>query len=219
MSITERIESQIQNYLNDPTVGKEVVRLRTYFHLNVFIPNDEEALRNKYKSAIENHNKVVFSHIMGKRVDFDSGIDLFCPSETLVKNDIEDAVKVNHKIKCSMLRVEPFFLNPPPIQPPKMDLFEAFPVGYYLYMRSSTGTKTPCRLANLTGIIDSGYRGDIVAAFDNHGSKSYTIGQHDRVVQICPPDLSYPIYVELVDAVEDLGQTERGGGGFGSTGM
>lgn len=217
MSVTERIEQKLHTYLNESD-KKEVIRLRTYFHLKVFIPENEESLRDKYTAAIEQHNETVFSHIMGKRVDFDSGIDLFCPEETVVKDGGDDAVKINHKIKCSMLRVEPFFLNPPPTQPEKMNLFDAFPVGYYLYMRSSTGTKTPCRLANLTGIIDSGYRGDIIAAFDNRSTKSYTIGQYDRVVQICPPDLSYPIYVELVDTLEELGETKRGDGGFGSTG-
>lgn len=219
MSFENTIKKRIEEYLNDNNSNtSKVIRLRTYFHLKVYIPENEEALREKYQSAIEKHNKVVFPHVMGERVDFDCGFDLFCPEETVIKNELTDAVKVNHKIKCSMTRVEPFFLNPPPKQLSKLNLFEEFPVGYYLYMRSSTGTKTPCRLANLTGIIDTGYRGDLIAAFDNNSRHSHTINQHDRVVQICPPDLSYPIYVEQVDKLEDLGKTDRGEGGFGSTG-
>ena len=96
------------------------------------------------------------------------------------------------------------------------------PVSFYLYPRSSIG-KTPLRMSNSVGIIDSGYRGHIIAAFDappefTCKGGSYTVDAYQRLVQICPPDLSYPIYVELVDAIEDLGQTERGEGGFGSTG-
>ena len=41
------------------------------------------------------------------------------------------------------------------------------PCGYYLYPRSSTGSKTPLRLSNSIGVIDSGYRGNLIACFDN----------------------------------------------------
>ena len=95
------------------------------------------------------------------------------------------------------------------------------PVGYYLYPRSSTGTKTPLRLSNSVGIIDSGYRGNIIAAFDNRDSSNdgdFKVEKGSRVVQICPPELSYPVLVEIVDNESDLGTTNRGEGGFGSTG-
>ena len=89
------------------------------------------------------------------------------------------------------------------------------PVGYFLYPRSSTGTKTPLRLANSLGIIDAGYRGNYIAAFDNIREAVFTVDRLQRLVQICPPNLTYPLRVELV---EELEQTERGAGGFGSTG-
>jgi dUTP pyrophosphatase len=92
------------------------------------------------------------------------------------------------------------------------------PVAFYLYPRSSTGTKTPLRLANSVGIIDSGYRGPLIAAFDNGNEDDFQIQDKQRLVQICAPDLSYPIYVILVDSEEELGKTNRGSGGFGSTG-
>jgi dUTP pyrophosphatase len=88
-------------------------------------------------------------------------------------------------------------------------------VGYFLYPRSSTGTKTPLRLANSIGIIDAGYRGNYIAAFDNIRTESFKVERLQRLVQICPPNLTYPLRVELV---EDLEQTIRGTGGFGSTG-
>jgi dUTP pyrophosphatase len=74
------------------------------------------------------------------------------------------------------------------------------------------------RLANSTGIIDSGYRGNIIGAFDNF-QNLHVVNQFDRIVQICAPGL-IPIFVELVEREEDLGrETARGGGGFGSTGV
>jgi dUTP pyrophosphatase len=93
-----------------------------------------------------------------------------------------------------------------------------YSVGYYLYPRSSTGTKTPLRLANSVGIIDSGYRGNIISVFDNWKNSTYVVEKYNRLVQICPPDLSYPMSVTMVENDDTLGRTERGEGGFGSTG-
>jgi dUTP pyrophosphatase len=85
-----------------------------------------------------------------------------------------------------------------------------------MYPRSSTGLKTPLRLANSVGVIDAGYRGNYIAVFDNVRTEPFSVEQGQRLVQICPPNLTYPLKVVLVD---DLGaQTLRGEGGFGSTG-
>ena len=93
---------------------------------------------------------------------------------------------------------------------------EPYNTGYCLHPRSSV-SKTPLRLANSTGIIDSGYRGNIIGMFDCD-APGFTVEQYDRIAQICAPSLM-PIYVELVDSFDQLGeQTVRGGGGFGSTG-
>jgi dUTP pyrophosphatase len=86
-----------------------------------------------------------------------------------------------------------------------------------MYPRSSL-SKTSLRLANSVGIIDSGYRGNLIGMFDLLGIESYEVNQYDRLVQVCAPGL-VPIYVEIVDMLEDLGtHTLRGTGGFGSTG-
>ena len=92
-----------------------------------------------------------------------------------------------------------------------------YPTGFYMYPRSSL-SKTPLRLANSVGIIDSGYRGDLIGAFDcNTHGEQYAVLKNDKLVQICGPGL-VPVLVELVDSVELLGITDRGDGGFGSTG-
>ena len=85
--------------------------------------------------------------------------------------------------------------------------------GYYLYPRSSI-IKTPLRLSNSVGIIDAGYRGEIIAAVDNRSDQPYFVEAGTRLFQLCFPDLK-PFEVEFV---EELTQTARGAGGFGSTG-
>lgn len=94
--------------------------------------------------------------------------------------------------------------------------------GYYLYPRSSI-IKTPLRLANSVGIIDAGYRGEIIAVVDNidRNKDIMTVIRNyakktERLFQICAPDLS-SFKVELIENEEILGKTERGEGGFGST--
>ena len=92
-------------------------------------------------------------------------------------------------------------------------------IPFYLYPRSSI-SKTPLMLANHTGIIDAGYRGNLMVAlralyFDN--DNCYSIKSGTRLFQICDPKLR-PIYVQIVDESE-LTTTERSDGGFGSTGV
>jgi dUTP pyrophosphatase len=102
--------------------------------------------------------------------------------------------------------------------------------GFYLYPRSSI-SKTRMRLANSVGIIDAGYRGDLIAAVDTIGLFGSTdiwhvwketlspIKKYDRYFQVCAPDLS-PFLVHIVDTEEELSPpTTRGHGGFGSTGV
>ena len=86
---------------------------------------------------------------------------------------------------------------------------------YYIYPRSSI-SKTPLRLANCVGIIDSGYRGEMGVVFDNIHDEIIEIEPYSRLIQACTPDL-VPFGVKIVDA--DFDKTERGAGGFGSTGV
>ena len=104
------------------------------------------------------------------------------------------------------------------------------PCGFYLYPRSSI-SKTRMRLANSVGIIDAGYRGDLIAAVDTIGvfgstdiwniwnETLYPMKKYDRYFQICAPDLS-PFLVHIVETEGDLSPpTTRGHGGFGSSGV
>ena len=126
----------------------------------------------------------------------DSGIDLFTPETITVQPG--ETVKINLQIKCEALH----------------DTIENTNVSYYLYPRSSI-VKTPLRMSNSVGIIDAGYRGEIIACVDNIKNEPYTITQGDRLFQICAGNLE-PIVFKLV---EELSNTQRGSGGFGSTGQ
>lgn len=91
------------------------------------------------------------------------------------------------------------------------------PEGYHaeIFLRSSTGAKTPFRVSNSAGIIDSDYRGEVCALIDNiNWCMPEVVRDGDRIVQMLivkDPD------VELVEA-DELSKTDRGASSFGSTG-
>ena len=85
--------------------------------------------------------------------------------------------------------------------------------GYYLMPRSSI-SKTPLRMSNSIGLIDGGYRGEIMACCDNIKDYSYKIEKGQRLFQLVAFDLS-PITYTIKN---DLTNSTRGIGGFGSTG-
>ena len=84
---------------------------------------------------------------------------------------------------------------------------------YFLLARSSI-SKTPLRLANSIGLIDGGYRGEIMAPCDNIKDFEYTVEKGQRLFQLVAADCSAISYT----IEEELSDTSRGAGGFGSTG-
>ncbi len=91
------------------------------------------------------------------------------------------------------------------------------PEGYALFIvpRSSIGVKTPLRQSNSVGIIDSDYRGEIAVILDNLSGKSWIVGAGERVAQ----GFVLPVPTVKFEEVEELSETKRGHGGFGSTGV
>ena len=87
---------------------------------------------------------------------------------------------------------------------------------YWLLPRSSI-SKTPMRLANSVGLIDSGYRGIVTAVVDAV-SKDHAVVAGDRYFQLAAPDLMPFSSVQIVNEIPG-GPTLRGTGGFGSTGV
>ena len=84
---------------------------------------------------------------------------------------------------------------------------------YYLIPRSSI-SKTPLRMSNSIGLIDGGYRGEIMAMCDNIKTDKYKVNKGERLFQLVACDSS----VIEFEIVNELSDTSRGIGGFGSTG-
>jgi dUTP pyrophosphatase len=125
----------------------------------------------------------------------DSGLDLFCPEDIIIGPG--ETMKIDLQIQCEALH----------------DNIENNNVSYYLYPRSSI-IKTPLRLANSIGIIDAGYRGNIIACVDNIKNYEFKVEKGSRLFQICGPTLE-PIEIRVIN---ELSNSQRGSGGFGSTG-
>jgi len=218
----------MSNFINNYFGGNLNNLLNNYeriMHLKLFVDSDDNHLKNMYYTAADNHNK----KILNNPTHIDAGFDLFAPGN---ENNLEievwgdslrffgpgwtDAKPVNKldlKVCCSARMLT--------------DRGKVFNTGYYMYPRSSL-SKTQLRLANSVGIIDSGYRGHLMGMFDvvnidphptsDDNEADYFGKKFDRYLQICAPGL-VPIIVEIVNSKQDLGEeTERGEGGFGSTG-
>ena len=82
-----------------------------------------------------------------------------------------------------------------------------------VFPRSSI-VKTDQRLANAVGVIDSDYRGEILVALHNHGSLPRSIEPGERIAQL----VIVPCLAAAFAEADELSDTERGAGGFGSTG-
>ena len=119
----------------------------------------------------------------------DAGLDIYIVEEQTIKPGETTRIKLG--ISCENIDKKAYFLMP----------------------RSSI-SKTPLRLANSVGLIDAGYRGEIMAAVDNIKDISYRLEIGQRLFQIVAMDGS-EIHFDLTD---NLSRTSRGKGGFGSTG-
>ena len=90
------------------------------------------------------------------------------------------------------------------------------PVGMVglIYARSGLACKKGLAPANKVGVIDSDYRGEIMVALHNHGTEPQVIATGERIAQM----VIAPFYTAEYTEVEELSDTVRGEGGFGSTG-
>ena len=173
-----------------------------------------DELVKTYEDKVEEHNQKIY----GSQYP-DSGFDLFIPFDYseyeygYTDNRLSPVTfRAPLGVKCSMSRFNAVYKK-------------SSATGYYLYPRSSI-VKTPFRLSNSVGIIDSGYRGEIMAVVDNIDAVNNDIKTclnkymppMSRMFQICSPTLE-PFMIQIVDSEEKLGLTERGSGGFGSTGL
>ena len=119
----------------------------------------------------------------------DAGLDLFITKDQVI--DPGSTAKIHLGISCENMEMKP-----------------------YLLMARSSISKTPLRLSNAVGLIDAGYRGEIMAAVDNIKDSSYRLQKGQRLFQLVSMN-GESIHFDLVDTLSD---TSRGEDGFGSTG-
>ncbi len=84
-----------------------------------------------------------------------------------------------------------------------------------IYARSGLASKNGVTLVNCVGVVDSDYRGEIVVPLINLGNDDYIIEKGARIAQL----VVTPIILPEIEEVSELGDTDRGSGGFGSTGI
>ena len=96
-------------------------------------------------------------------------------------------------------------------------LFCAIPDGYEIQVRPRSGlaAKNGVTVLNTPGTIDSDYRGEICVILINLGDEDFTVQNGDRMAQLVVAPVTQGIFVRA----EQLDETERGAGGFGSTGV
>ena len=111
----------------------------------------------------------------------------------------------------------PFHIKVPADSQKKIPLGLAveIPKGYMgLLVPRSSMSKTPLRCANSVGVIDADYRGELSIAYENISCSDYMIFRGDRIAQL----IIVPIAIVDVEEAQTLSETERGNGGYGSTG-
>ena len=205
----QNLDDYIADYIDD---SKNHGSHPKYYELFIYLdPDLDNHIKEKYISNVNKHNELVdlylnFLKNNGTNYCLNAGFDLICPNDVLC--NFGELICVDHKITCCMKLQNKY-------------------VSYYLYSRSSTPIKTPLRLANNVGIIDSGYRGNIKALFDcvydkkfyNNSCESFTLESNKCYIQICTPNIEHPMKINIVNNLNELGDnTSRGSGGFGSTG-
>ena len=112
---------------------------------------------------------------------------------------------------------EPYYLHPDKTFIIPTGIACDFPEGYYglVIPRSSVGIKRKMELANTVGVIDFDYKGEIMMVFTNRGNSTQVIEPGERLAQMI---LQKYVTYDIIET-DTLTETERGDGGFGSTGV
>ena len=107
--------------------------------------------------------------------------------------------------------------------------FKAIPTGIRLEIpegyegqvrpRSGLAAKNGVTVLNSPGTVDADYRGEVKVILINHSGQHFTITHGDRIAQLVIAEVDHSITLELVKDSEELSETDRGSGGFGSSGI
>jgi dUTP pyrophosphatase len=179
-------------YFDKTIIEKEIKMLITEYHL-VLYRNHE----NTYQNLVKKDN-----------YHGDSGIDIYMPNEVIIP--AHSQVKVRLGLHAAVRKKTKMNF------PGSGDYCVMESASFFLLPRSSI-SKTPLRLSNSIGLIDSGYRGELLVYLDNISDEDYCIKQGDRLFQLVNANLS-PFSQIIENETEPEDETERGAGGHGSSG-
>tara|TARA_R110000868_G_scaffold32726_5_gene119188 strand:- start:70 stop:648 length:579 start_codon:yes stop_codon:yes gene_type:complete len=179
-------------YFDKTIIEKEIKMLITEYHL-VLYRNHE----NTYQNLVKKDN-----------YHGDSGIDIYMPNEVIIP--AHSQVKVRLGLHAAVRKKTKMNF------PGSRDYCVMESASFFLLPRSSI-SKTPLRLSNSIGLIDSGYRGELLVYLDNISDEDYCIKQGDRLFQLVNASLS-PFSQIIENETEPEDETERGAGGHGSSG-
>ena len=140
------------------------------------------------------------------KYDGDAGLDIFNPKSITIPAKSQGKIFLG--IYCELTKVTSITYE----DGTKWE--RSGPASFFLLPRSSI-SKTPLRMSNSIGLIDSGYRGELIAVVDNISDEDYIVEKDTRLFQIVNADLTH--FTKVVQ-VNELSSTKRGIGGFGSTG-
>jgi dUTP pyrophosphatase len=119
-----------------------------------------------------------------------------------------------HAVGLDVVAAETLTLAPGARHPVATGIAIAIPHGYEIQVRSRSGTAVRNGITCLTGTIDSDYRGELKVVLVNLGAAPFEIVRGERIAQLVPAPVLRAAFAE----VEELDETARGEGGFGSTG-
>ena len=173
-------------------------KIKFYVNLNlklIYIIYFKFKLMLFLSHPLTNEAKNLYENVKKKNYKEDSGLDLYIIENEIIKPGETKFIKLG--IKAEMLDKDNN-------------------VGYYLYPRSSI-SKTPLRMCNSIGLIDKGFRGELMFAVDNIKNYEYEITKGQRLCQIVAHDLS-PIVYQVVSKLSESERSLNNSCGFGSTG-
>jgi|TARA_R110002074_G_scaffold175949_1_gene339388 hypothetical protein len=164
-----------------------ILLLRSYYKLYMYISSEDEKLTKQFRDLVEAHNEEV-SECLASGSHCSAGFHLLMPTQY---NNVKP------QVMCSMT-----FYTPGASE---------FWVGYYLYPRTERQTRRfHSAFHTAVGIIDSGNRGNLIPQEMIPPASDGVETEYESLFQICPPNLTHPMTVTLVENVLDLDKAVSG---------
>ena len=206
----------------------EVLKIKK-LHPDAHVPtraHDTDAGMDLYALPVEytDEEKKAYKSVVDQNVTYAKFFDLFGGTgifgDTFLSEEQKAAIDIAGKLTDS--KWDDFFKSKIVIMPHETKMIStgiaiAVPTGYMgcIYARSGLASKKSLAPANCVGIVDSDYRGEVKVALHNYSDKNQIINVGERIAQLVIQPISLCTPVE----VEELDETDRGIGGFGSSGQ